>query len=65
MERPNCMNCKHFYVTWDQSNPRGCRKYGIKTKQVPSVIVAQSTAEKTCLGYEAKKKKSDEKPAYY
>lgn len=59
MERPNCMNCKHFFVTWDQNSPRGCRKYGIKTSQMPSVIVAMSTAEKSCLGYEKKIKASD------
>lgn len=39
----NCLKCKHFYVTWDPKNPRGCRLYGFKTKLMPSLLVFQST----------------------
>ncbi|OXS78949.1 hypothetical protein [Domibacillus enclensis] len=37
------MKCRHFYVTWDPKAPRGCRAYGFKTKQVPSVVVKRSS----------------------
>ncbi|MFK2825668.1 uracil-DNA glycosylase [Bacillus sp. B190/17] len=43
MEKTNCFRCKHFFVTWDQKSPRGCRAYGFKSKQLPSVIVLQAS----------------------
>lgn len=55
----NCRNCKHFYVTWDAQMPNGCRLYGIKSRQVPQIIVKESSGTE-CLGFEEKqKKKSD------
>ena len=48
-----CMNCKHFYITWDASYPYGCRGFGMKSKQCPSLIVFQSSG-KPCMVYEAK-----------
>ncbi len=41
--RINCFNCAYFKVTWDPANPRGCQAYGFKTKQLPSVVVKQSS----------------------
>ncbi|RKJ65851.1 uracil-DNA glycosylase [Butyricicoccus sp. 1XD8-22] len=41
--RINCFQCQYFKVTWDQNNPRGCTAYGFKTKQLPSVVVKQSS----------------------
>ncbi|WP_225435220.1 uracil-DNA glycosylase [Bacillus aerolatus] len=43
MEKVNCFQCKHFFVTWDQGNPRGCRAYGFKAKQLPSAVVLQAS----------------------
>lgn len=41
--RIDCFKCKNFKVTWDPQNPRGCAAYGFKTKQLPSVVVKQSS----------------------
>ncbi|MBT4607279.1 MAG: uracil-DNA glycosylase, partial [Gammaproteobacteria bacterium] len=41
-KNPNCFDCHHFFVTWDQNFPRGCRAYGIKTPQIPSLEVQQA-----------------------
>lgn len=40
---PNCMRCTHFYVTWDARFPRGCRYFGFKTKELPSISVFKNT----------------------
>lgn len=39
----NCFKCAYFKVTWDPKTPRACQAYGFKTKQVPSVVVKQSS----------------------
>ncbi|WP_281887984.1 uracil-DNA glycosylase [Paenibacillus sp. YYML68] len=51
--RINCVKCKHYYVTWEPSYPRGCRAYGFKTQALPSQLVLQSSG-KPCLSYEEK-----------
>lgn len=52
-KRKNCFQCKHFYITWDKSFPRGCRVYDVKSRDLPSMIVAASTKE-GCVAFEAK-----------
>lgn len=49
----NCFQCRHFRVTWDQAAPRACTAYGFKTKQLPSVVVKQSSGM-DCLKFEQK-----------
>ncbi len=49
----NCRQCKHFYVTWDPKNPMGCRMFGFKSKQLPSIIVYRSSGAR-CDGFEPK-----------
>ncbi|WP_309118423.1 uracil-DNA glycosylase [Paenibacillus sp.] len=51
--RINCMKCRHYYVTWEPQYPRGCRAYGFKTRQMPSVTVLSSSG-RPCLQYEEK-----------
>ncbi|WP_321276358.1 hypothetical protein [Thiomicrorhabdus indica] len=60
----DCFACKHFYVTWDQNNPKGCRAFGFKTKKMPSMVVFENSGEK-CLKFELKDehKKQQEKKA--
>jgi len=53
--RKNCRKCKHYYITWDAKFPYGCRLFGIKSKQIPSVVVYKSSG-KVCQGFEEKKK---------
>ncbi len=59
--KPNCMKCKHFFITFDQSAPRGCRIYQIKATQLPSIIVKQANKGADCIGFEEKKLKAQEK----
>ena len=49
-----CQRCKHYYVTWEKKKPHGCRAYGFKSQQVPSVIVKQSSGT-DCNFYEVKR----------
>ncbi|WML34524.1 uracil-DNA glycosylase [Clostridium sp. OS1-26] len=41
-KKVQCHNCKYYYITWDIQFPYGCKLYGIKSKQVPSIIVSKS-----------------------
>ncbi len=52
-ERPNCLRCRHYYVTWDERNPCGCRAFGFKTSQVPSAVVRRESGAE-CQMYEPK-----------
>jgi hypothetical protein len=49
----NCRKCIHYYVTWDPSNPMGCRLFGFKSKRMPSEVVKASSGE-PCKGYTQK-----------
>ena len=51
----NCVKCKHFYITWDKAFPKGCRLFGFKSGNMPSVAVREATG-KECTNYEANKK---------
>jgi hypothetical protein len=53
-ENINCRACKFYYVTWDPKNPMGCRAYGFKSKQLPSIVVFKSTGER-CNAFQSKK----------
>jgi hypothetical protein len=49
-----CQRCKYYYVTWENNKPHGCRAYGFKSQQVPSVVVKQSSGM-DCNFYESKR----------
>jgi hypothetical protein len=60
----NCFNCKHFYITFDKNAPKGCRKFQIKTMQMPNQIVKAASGH-DCEGFENKPNKkpsSTDKP---
>ena len=40
---PVCIDCIHYFVTYDQSAPRGCKAHGFKTNSPPSQVVQQSS----------------------
>jgi hypothetical protein len=42
-QAPNCHLCEYFHVTWDRSFPMGCKYFGFKTRQLPSVEVLTSS----------------------
>lgn len=50
----NCFNCVYFRVTWDPAHPRGCTAYGVKSKQLPSIVVKQASGL-DCMKYTPKK----------
>lgn len=39
----NCRNCAHFYITWDQRHPYGCKMMGFKTRRLPCMLVKDSS----------------------
>jgi len=39
----DCHTCKHYYVTWDESFPHGCRAMKFKGKALPSATVLRSS----------------------
>ena len=41
----DCFKCKYLYITWDESNPRGCTAFGFKTKRLPSLVVLEASGE--------------------
>ena len=45
MERINCRRCGYYFVTWNNAQPHGCRAYGFKSLQIPSVVVKQSSGQ--------------------
>jgi len=45
MKRVNCRRCKHYFVTWETNQPHGCRAYGFKSPQIPSMVVLKSSGE--------------------
>lgn len=52
-KRIDCMKCRHFYVTWDRRFPKGCKAFGFKTQNLPSLTVFTSSG-KPCMNFEVK-----------
>jgi predicted nucleic acid-binding Zn-ribbon protein len=48
---PKCMKCIHYFSTYDQSKPRGCRKFGFQSFKMPSLLVVEETG-RHCMAYE-------------
>jgi hypothetical protein len=59
-DKIDCFRCKHFYVTWDERHPKGCRAMGFKSREMPSVVVFRSSGME-CLRYEGKEPLPDRK----
>ncbi|MCW8896005.1 uracil-DNA glycosylase [Sulfurimonas sp.] len=43
MKRINCRICEYYFVTWEKTRPHGCKAYGFKSPQIPSLLVFQSS----------------------
>ncbi|MDG6772836.1 uracil-DNA glycosylase [Thiomicrorhabdus sp. ZW0627] len=41
----DCFKCRHFYITWDANQPRGCKAFGFKSKRLPSQVVLETSGE--------------------
>ncbi|WP_319379830.1 uracil-DNA glycosylase [Thiomicrorhabdus sp.] len=55
----DCFKCRHFFVTWDQNAPRGCRAFGFKTRRLPSEVVLETSGE-PCLKFQPKHPPDDD-----
>ncbi len=53
-----CHKCMHYYVTWDQYFPHGCRAMKFKSKRIPINEVRMAMRGKDCLAFEMKKQES-------
>ena len=51
--QPNCLICRHYYVTHDPRQPRGCKAYGFKSRDLPALVV-RSVSGKPCLLFTAR-----------
>jgi hypothetical protein len=48
-----CGLCVNYFVTYDKKRPRGCKKFGFKSSQSPSLEVFSATGT-NCAHYEHK-----------
>lgn len=53
MERINCLQCVHYFNTWEKDRPRGCRKYNFKSMSMPSQLVRNESGM-NCQSFEKK-----------
>lgn len=51
---PNCRACEHYYITWDENFPYGCKALHFKSKHLPRLDVKESSGT-DCLFFSAKK----------
>jgi hypothetical protein len=51
----DCHKCTHYYVTWDEMLPHGCRAMGFKSRRFPSALVRTCSDGKDCRLYTARK----------
>jgi hypothetical protein len=42
---PDCMQCRHFFITHEAAHPRGCRAYGFKSRRLPAMVVLESSGQ--------------------
>lgn len=50
-----CLNCKNYYITWDEKFPKGCMAFGFKSTKIPCNVVIESSVE-MCKMYKPKEK---------
>ncbi|MBN2870737.1 MAG: uracil-DNA glycosylase [Campylobacterales bacterium] len=43
MQKINCHRCVYYFVTWEASQPHGCKAYGFKSRAIPSQVVLSSS----------------------
>lgn len=51
----DCFKCRHYYVTWDEFFPKGCKALGFKSREAPSLVVRSSSGME-CMRFEEKEK---------
>ena len=43
MKKVNCKKCYYYFVTWEPKRPHGCKAFGFKSPQIPSMVVKQNS----------------------
>lgn len=51
-----CRKCRHYYITWDEKFPHGCRAMAFKGKTLPSAVVLKNSGT-PCYLFEKKAQK--------
>ena len=59
---PDCLRCRHFYITWASSHPYGCRLMGFVSRQKPSREVFREDGSPG-LAFEARAPRPEKQPA--
>ena len=52
-KRVDCNKCQYYYITWDPRFPKGCKAFGFKTNQLPSITVYRSSNQ-PCMRFTPK-----------
>jgi len=52
-EKIGCLKCRHFYVTWDKSFPKGFEAMRFKLGKMPSFVVYEASGT-ACLRFAKK-----------
>ncbi|MCU0601212.1 MAG: uracil-DNA glycosylase [Desulfobacterales bacterium] len=52
--RIDCRRCRHYFVTWDEDFPHGCRRMGFKSRRAPNDEVRCAMHGRTCRLFEQK-----------
>jgi predicted nucleic acid-binding Zn-ribbon protein len=50
MESPKCLQCAHYFSTYDPKVPRGCKAYGFRSLGMPSTIIERET-NRPCMAF--------------
>ena len=50
---PICVDCRHYFVTWIEPTPHGCRFFGFRSQRVPSQVVSQESGI-PCQSFDAR-----------
>ena len=61
MDKPNCLKCKHYFITYNQRTPKGCRLFKIQSALLPSQIVKKANNGSECAGFEMKAQRNASK----
>lgn len=52
--RIDCRRCRHYFVTWDEDFPHGCRRMSFKSCRFPGDEVRQAMDGQPCRLFEEK-----------
>ena len=49
MNKSNCNDCSHFYITYKNNFPYGCRAFGIISKKTPYLEIKKISGTNCAL----------------